>query len=123
MIKLSNVIDYIEGKKGITLNKYQQRFLENMISGKTTRVGRGFGKTTLINGYCNYLKYFYDYGIYDEGADDIIQGIGPYKALGQEELPKAVASQIKCAHENEISNFENEYCVSWYEMTKDQSTL
>ena len=123
MIKLDRVVKYIEAENKITLNKYQKRFLENMITGKTTRVGRGFGKTTLINGYCDYLKFFYDCDIYNEGTDDVIQGLEPYKALGQEGLPKSIASQIKCAHEDEIVNFENEYCVSWYEATKDQSAL
>ena len=62
MIKVDEVIKFIENDINIQLYDFQKKFIENLVIGKTTRMPRATGTTMLIDGYCNYLRCIFDNG-------------------------------------------------------------
>jgi len=56
MIELNDVVKYIETKNEIQLYDYQKEFLKHIIRGDTIYTTRCAGRSTLYNGYADYLK-------------------------------------------------------------------
>jgi hypothetical protein len=119
MVKLAELVKYIEKTKGVKLFDIQVKFLDNLIQGKLTRVPRNFGKSMLINGYAEYLNHVLD--DYTEGYeyDDYISGEDVMKTnlLNRRIIEEAVQN----AEENfqkEKHKFETEYCIDWNNFTK-----
>lgn len=90
MVDYKDVIEYIENRakpalsfqygggpvqKAITLNNSQKRFVKNLVEGKITRVSRGFGKTTLIGMYADYLNDAHDTCVINKNYDESISGV------------------------------------------------
>jgi len=56
MIKLNDVVKYIEEKSKIELFDYQKEFLKHIIRGDDIYMPRGTGRSMIYNGYADYLK-------------------------------------------------------------------
>ena len=56
MLKLSEVVKYIENKNHITLLDKQKEMLRHIIKGDVIYTPRRFGRSMLYDGYADYLK-------------------------------------------------------------------
>ncbi len=56
MLKVSEVVKYIEGLYNIELIDYQKDFLKHIIAGDVIYTPRCFGRSILYDGYAAYLK-------------------------------------------------------------------
>lgn len=56
MLKVSEVITYIENKNRVNLTEYQKDMLKHIIVGDVIYTPRNFGRSMLYNGYADYLK-------------------------------------------------------------------
>lgn len=56
MLKVSEIVKYIEDKNGVTLTDVQVDILRHIIKGETIYTPRACGRSMLYEGYANYLK-------------------------------------------------------------------
>ena len=56
MLKVSEVVKYIEKLYNIELLDIQKDFLKHVIAGDTIYTPRCFGRSMIYNGYADYLK-------------------------------------------------------------------
>lgn len=56
MLKVSEIVKYIEGLYNIELMDYQKDFLKHIIAGDVIYTPRCFGRSILYNGYAAYLE-------------------------------------------------------------------
>jgi hypothetical protein len=56
MYNLDDVVKFIEKSKNIKLFDYQKKMLQYIIEGRTFYVPRHSGRTTVLEGYIDYLR-------------------------------------------------------------------
>jgi len=106
MLKLSNIIKFIEKKNGIKLLDTQKDCLKHIVKGDIIYTPRCFGRSMLYEGYADYLKSEIakttDYSVESDDFDIVYKSTDVANTF----IPKDRMEEMR---QNNLKNFEKEF--------------
>lgn len=82
---IDDIVNYIEVKNDIKLYPYQKVLLFHLLNGDRVSIPRRSGRTTLINGYKEFIELKHGRHIHPEEADFNISYENIYEQLKERE--------------------------------------